>query len=60
VLLDPDGDVAAATEEFLAAGPDQDARTHVLLHLGELGALSGEPGDRVRRCRLRVAEHSSD
>jgi hypothetical protein len=56
LLLEPDGDVAAATQEFLSADPDRDALTDLLLYLDELSAVSGEAADRARQCRQLVEE----
>ncbi|MFD7707283.1 tetratricopeptide repeat protein [Streptomyces sp. NPDC059786] len=58
LLLEPENDVPAATERFLAAGPDPDAVTDLLHYLAELAALTGELADRAGACRRLVSERA--
>ncbi|MET9429262.1 tetratricopeptide repeat protein [Streptomyces sp. NPDC003036] len=54
LLLEPDSDIAEATEVFLSGTPDHDTVADLLLYLAELSALDGEPADRARRCRRLI------
>ncbi|GGX32981.1 hypothetical protein GCM10010297_63120 [Streptomyces malachitofuscus] len=57
LLLEPGDGVVPTVRSFLAAGPDPDAVTDVLLYLAELTDLGGDLGDRAHRCRQLISEH---
>ncbi|NEC89358.1 ATP-binding protein [Streptomyces sp. SID12501] len=57
LLLEPEGDLSAATDAFLAVGPDPDTVTDLLHYLEELCTTNGALADRALRCRQLVRGH---
>ncbi|TKA11781.1 ATP-binding protein [Actinacidiphila oryziradicis] len=60
LLLEPENNVAEATEVFLSAGPNRDAVTDLRHYLAELSTVGGELADRARQCQQLIAEHAPE
>ncbi|MFJ2766079.1 tetratricopeptide repeat protein [Streptomyces prasinus] len=60
LLLEPEGGVAEATEEFLFANPEHEEITDVLAYLAELAAMGDGIADRARQCRRLIVERASE
>ncbi|MFB9573076.1 tetratricopeptide repeat protein [Streptomyces yanii] len=59
LLLEPEANVAEATDVFLAGDPDHDAVTDLLHYLAELSAAGDELAGRARLCRQLIAERAA-
>ncbi|GHJ41548.1 tetratricopeptide repeat protein [Streptomyces sp. TS71-3] len=60
LLLEPENNVAEATEVFLSRGRYHDTITDVRLYLDELSTVGGELADRARQCRQLIVEYTPE
>ncbi|MGW9130475.1 tetratricopeptide repeat protein [Streptomyces sp. NPDC055681] len=56
LLLEPENNVAEATEVFLSAGPNHDTVTDLHQYLAEFSTLGGELADRARQCHQLIVD----